>query len=153
MRRFTRRGHRMGAIIGLLPSGFMPIQLAPLVYVANASEVGEPQATNESVVDVGCRVTTEGKANLSSVNQAVYYGSRRRAGEDKARIWQYSDNGTQAQRWRAIKNSDGSITLRSVLAPSLVLDVSGGIAASQANVQVFEQNSTAAQNFYFERVE
>lgn len=67
-------------------------------------------------------------------------------------VWQYSDNGTQAQRWRAIKNSDGSITLRSVLAPSLVLDVSGGIAASQANVQVFEQNSTAAQKFYFEKV-
>lgn len=68
-------------------------------------------------------------------------------------VWQYSDNGTQAQRWRAIKNSDGSITLRSVLAPSLVLDVNGGVATSQANVQIFEQNSTAAQNFFFEKAE
>lgn len=68
-------------------------------------------------------------------------------------VWQYADNGTQAQRWRAIKNSDGSITLRSVLAPSLVLDVSGGVAANESNVQVYEQNSTAAQSFFFERVE
>lgn len=68
-------------------------------------------------------------------------------------VWQYSDNGTQAQRWRAIKNSDESITLRSVLAPSLVLDVSGGVAANESNVQVYEQNSTAAQSFFFERAE
>lgn len=68
-------------------------------------------------------------------------------------VWQYADNGTQAQRWRAIKNSDGSITLRSVLAPSLVLDVSGGVAANESNVQVYEQNATAAQSFFFERAE
>lgn len=68
-------------------------------------------------------------------------------------VWQYADNGTLAQRWRVIRNSDGSVTLRSALAPSLVLDVSNGVAANESNVQVYEQNSTAAQNFYFERVE
>lgn len=68
-------------------------------------------------------------------------------------VWQYADNGTLAQRWRVIRNSDGSVTLRSALAPLLVLDVSNGVAAKESNVQVYEQNSTAAQNFYFERVE
>ena len=131
----------------------MPISLAPLVHVADASGVGESQAVNEGAVDAERGVRVEGKANLSSDNQVINCGPSRRASEDKVRVWQYSDNGTQAQRWRAIKNSDGSITLRSVLAPSLVLDVSGGVAASQANVQVFEQNSTAAQKFYFEKVE
>lgn len=67
-------------------------------------------------------------------------------------VWQYASNDTAAQRWQALQNADGSITLRSALAPSLVLDVSNGVASSQANIQVYEQNSTAAQNFVFERV-
>lgn len=126
--------------------------LGPLVYVLDAGGMREFQVENEGVANAGLGVMEEGKASLSTSN-SFFYGVRRKTGEDKVRICQYADSGTQAQRWRAIKNSDGSITLRSVLAPPLVLDVSGGVAANESNVQVYEQNSTAAQSFFFERVE
>jgi lipoprotein-anchoring transpeptidase ErfK/SrfK/5-hydroxyisourate hydrolase-like protein (transthyretin family) len=67
-------------------------------------------------------------------------------------VWQYGENSTPAQRWTARLNSDGSYTLISALSTektTLVLDVAAGKNANGANVQIYKENNTAAQHFYF----
>lgn len=67
-------------------------------------------------------------------------------------VWQYGANGSAAQRWIPLKNEDGSVVLRSALAPNLVLDVFAGSAVNGSNVQLYTQNGTAAQCFVFKPI-
>ena len=62
-------------------------------------------------------------------------------------VQQYDSNGTYAQKWIAIKNSDGSYTFQSALAENAVLDVNGGSSANGANVQLYTSNGTNAQKW------
>ena len=71
-------------------------------------------------------------------------GGSKKAG---ANVQQYGQNGTPAQRWIPVKQSDGTFVFYSGLGRNLVLDVSGGSTSSGANVQVWNANGTAAQRF------
>ena len=64
-----------------------------------------------------------------------------------ANAQQYASNGTYAQKWIAIKNSDGSYTFQSALAENKVLDVSGASTSNGANVQLYAANGTTAQKW------
>ena len=64
-----------------------------------------------------------------------------------ANAQQYASNGTYAQKWIAIKNSDGSYTFQSALAENKVLDVSGASTSNGANVQLYAANGTNAQKW------
>lgn len=61
-------------------------------------------------------------------------------------VWQFEQNGTDAQRWIAIKNSDGTYSFVSKL-NGLALDVSGGGSNNCTNVQVYQSNNSNAQKF------
>ena len=62
-------------------------------------------------------------------------------------VQQYDSNGTYAQKWIAVKNSDGSYTFQSALAENAVLDVNGGSSANGTNVQLYTSNGTNAQKW------
>ena len=62
-------------------------------------------------------------------------------------VQQYDSNGTYAQKWIAVKNSDGSYTFQSALAENAVLDVNGGSNANGTNVQLYTSNGTNAQKW------
>ena len=63
-------------------------------------------------------------------------------------LQQYSSNGSDAQRWNIYNNSDGTYTITPKISSALAIDISGGIANDKANMQLYAQNSTAAQRFY-----
>lgn len=62
-------------------------------------------------------------------------------------VQQYAVNGTAAQRWIPVKQTNGSFVFYSGLGRNLVLDVSGGSVSNGANVQIWTANGSAAQRF------
>lgn len=58
----------------------------------------------------------------------------------------YTNNGTSAQRFSIIVNSDGTYTFKNV-ASGKVLDVASGSSSSGANVQQYDSNGTGAQKW------
>ena len=61
-------------------------------------------------------------------------------------VWQYEENGTDAQKWKIVKNINGSYSFVSKL-NGLYLDIENGNISNGANVQVYEGNNTQAQQF------
>ena len=71
------------------------------------------------------------------------------AGNRKAvntNVQQYRANNTEAQRWRIVFNSDGSVSFIAKNS-GLALDVKGANFANSTNVQMYKVNYTKAQNF------
>lgn len=66
---------------------------------------------------------------------------------EKANIWQYSGNGTCAQRWH-IKNTNGALTFYNACNENYALDVTGGSASNHTNIQLHQSNNTKAQQWY-----
>ena len=64
-----------------------------------------------------------------------------------ANVQQYVSNGTAAQKWVPVKQSDGTFVFYSGLGRSLVLDVSAGSTSNGANVQIWKANGSKAQSF------
>lgn len=62
-------------------------------------------------------------------------------------VQQYAANGTYAQKWIALKNSDGSCVIQSSLSENMVLDVAGGSTANDANMQPHAANGTNARRW------
>lgn len=62
-------------------------------------------------------------------------------------VQQYAVNGTAAQRWIPVRQTNGSFVFYSGLGRNLVLDVSGGSVSNGANVQIWTANGSAAQRF------
>lgn len=55
-------------------------------------------------------------------------------------------------KWIAVRNVDGSVTLRSALAEGMVLDVSAGRMSNGANIQLYASNGTNAQKWTFRQL-
>lgn len=71
---------------------------------------------------------------------------------DKSRVVQlYTPNGTDAQKWKPIHNSDGTISLQNK-ASGLFLDVKAAGKAKGVVVQAYPKNGTDAQKFFLRRV-
>lgn len=61
-------------------------------------------------------------------------------------VQQYSENGTTAQWWRVVVNSDGSVSLISAKS-GLALDVTGANSSNGTKLQLYTQNGTLAQKW------
>lgn len=68
--------------------------------------------------------------------------------DDGNNVYQYELNGTDAQKWEIIKNDNGSYSIISKL-NGLYLDIHNGDITNGANVQVYENNGSIAQQFNF----
>ena len=84
----------------------------------------------------GSKLSTSMKMDVSGASRSNY---------GNVQIW--ANNGTNAQKWIAVKNSDGSYTFQSALAENAVLDVNGGSSANGTNVQLYTSNGTNAQKW------
>ena len=62
-------------------------------------------------------------------------------------VQQYAGNGSRAQKWIAIKNSDGSYTLRSGINSMLSLDLPSGSTAVGTKLQLWTDNGSSAQKY------
>ena len=66
------------------------------------------------------------------------------------RLWLYSQNGTEAQKFTLIKNSDGTYQFVNQKC-ELSIDVYNNSSSNGATVQIYEPNYTAAQKWRFEK--
>lgn len=66
-------------------------------------------------------------------------------------IWQYTWNGSDAQLWKILPNSDGTYTFYSKLNNAYVLDVSGARTTDGTNIQLYYSNKSNAQKFYLNK--
>lgn len=72
---------------------------------------------------------------------------------DPARtVWQYTSNGTDAQKWSPRRNEDGTYTLLSKSC-GLALDVKGAGTEKGTRVQCYPSNGTDAQKWELRRAE
>lgn len=71
--------------------------------------------------------------------------------ENGANVQQYKWNGTDAQLWKFVKNSDGTYFIKSKL--GLALDVHWGGSSNGTNVDVYSLNGTNAQKWTLEAAE
>jgi len=63
-------------------------------------------------------------------------------------VWQYEQNGSDAQKWYIVKNNDNSYSFISKL-NGLALDISGVSFKEGTNIQTYEYNNSNAQKFIF----
>ena len=70
---------------------------------------------------------------------------------DTANIRVWVSNDTCAQRWKAVKNSDGSYTFFNKCS-NKVIDIKGGLAINERNIQQFTSNGTKAQKWFLTKV-
>ena len=67
-------------------------------------------------------------------------------------IRQYTSNGSDAQKWVAVKNSDSSYTFYSKVNTSYALDVDGDKTPNSTNVQLFSANKSNGQKWDIQSV-
>ena len=90
---------------------------------------------------------SNGYVTLTSVNSGKVLDVNGGVSANGTNVQQYDSNGTYAQKWIAVKTSDGSYTFQSALAENAVLDVNGGSSANGTNVQSYTSNGTNAQKW------
>lgn len=83
----------------------------------------------------GSRLNTSMKMDVSGASRSNY---------GNVQIW--AGNGTNAQKWKVMHDSNGYVTLTSVNSGK-VLDVNGGVSANGTNVQQYDSNGTYAQKW------
>lgn len=83
----------------------------------------------------GSKLNTSMKMDVSGASRSNY---------GNVQIW--AGNGTNAQKWKVMHDSNGYVTLTSVNSGKM-LDVNGGVSASGTNVQQYDSNGTYAQKW------
>lgn len=83
----------------------------------------------------GSKLNTSMKMDVSGASRSNY---------GNVQIW--AGNGTNAQKWKVMHDSNGYVTLASVNSGKVV-DVNGGVSANGTNVQQYDSNGTYAQKW------
>ena len=66
-------------------------------------------------------------------------------------VWQYTNNGSDAQKWVIKQNNDGTYNIISKV-DSMYLDISNDSTANGSNIQIFELDGSNAQKFKFIKI-
>lgn len=77
----------------------------------------------------------------------VHYASA----TNNSNIQQYQSNGTKAQKWIAIKKSNGSIKLVSALNTNMCVDLKYALITNTQNIHLYEDNNSNAQGWLFDK--
>ena len=89
-----------------------------------------------------------GYYTISSINSGNVLDVQNGGMTSGTSVWQYTNNGSDAQKWIIIQNEDGTYSIISKK-NGLYIDVQNGIVSEEANIQVYEGNNTQAQKFTF----
>ena len=90
----------------------------------------------------------DGCYTITNVNSGKLLDVENGGSTNGSNVWQYEENGSDAQKWRIMKNTNGSFSIVSKHC-GLNLDISNGNIANGGNVQIYEENSSPAQQFMF----
>ena len=94
---------------------------------------------------------TDGYYTITNVNSGKLLDVQNGGMSNGTNVWQYEENGSDAQKWLIQKNSNGSYSIISK-SNGLYLDIQNGNIANGGNVQVYEGNGSVAQQFYFIKI-
>lgn len=125
---------------------------------SSSSQTTHQIAQTDSTTSTQQNKTDYAKSKDTVVDTAHYYEIQSAIGNHKvldisggsvasgANLQIYSANNTEAQRFRFVKNSDGTYSIYTAVA-CRVLDVAGGDAKDSTNVWQYDPNCTAAQRW------
>lgn len=110
---------------------------APLMLRERLNETAAKhrQDLPDGTYTFGSKLNTSMKMDVSGASRSNY---------GNVQIW--AGNGTNAQKWKVMHDSNGYVTLTSVNSGK-VLDVNGGVSANGTNVQQYDSNGTYAQKW------
>ena len=83
---------------------------------------------------------------ITNINSGKMLDVQNAGTQNGTNVWQYEKNGTDSQKWKIVKNSNGSYSIISKH-NGLYLDIKDGNIANGANVQVYDGNNSVAQQF------
>ena len=93
------------------------------------------------------QTSADGYCYIRELSSVKYLDVDNAAAGAGANVQIWSGNGTDAQKWSAIPNEDGSWSFASYLGNGLYLDVYNGTAANGTNVRLWSGNGSVAQKW------
>lgn len=84
---------------------------------------------------------------IRSKNSGKVLSAQDNSAQNWVNIVQREFKDEKSQKWIALKQSNGNIVFVSAMNTAYCIDLSGAYAANEGNVQVYETNGTAAQQW------
>lgn len=125
-----------------------------LNVAGNSSDDGGNVWLWERANDSHCRwvvqTSADGYCYIWDYDSVKYLDVNGGVGEEGTNVQIYGGNGSNAQKWSAIPNTDGTWSFASYLGGGLYLDVADGNAANGTDVRIWSGNFSDAQKWVAE---
>ena len=95
----------------------------------------------------------DGTYKIQNTNSEKYLTVQAGNYQNSTNIFQYSNLGNDQQKFEIIRASDGYFRIRCAGNSNYSIDVAGGNVAEGTNVQIYNNNTTPAQKWIFQKLE
>ena len=96
---------------------------------------------------------SDGTYKIQNTNSEKYLTVQAGNYQNSTNIFQYSNLGNDQQKFEIIRASDGYFRIRCAGNSNYSIDVAGGNVAEGTNVQIYNNNTTPAQKWIFQKLE
>ncbi len=96
---------------------------------------------------------SDGTYKIQNTNSEKYLTVQAGNYQNSTNIFQYSNLGNDQQKFEIIRASDGYFRIRCAGNSNYSIDVAGGNVAEGTNVQIYNNNTTLAQKWIFQKLE
>ena len=96
---------------------------------------------------------SDGTYKIQNTNSEKYLTVQAGNYQNSTNIFQYANIGNEQQKFEIIKTSDGYFRIRCAGNSNYSIDVAGGNVAEGTNVQIYNNNTTPAQKWIFQKLE
>ena len=96
---------------------------------------------------------SDGTYKIQNTNSEKYLTVQAGNYQNSTNIFQYSNLGNNQQKFEIIRASDGYFRIRCAGNSNYSIDVAGGNVAEGTNVQIYNNNTTLAQKWIFQKLE
>lgn len=95
----------------------------------------------------------DGTYKIQNTNSEKYLTVQAGNYQNSTNVFQYSNLGNEQQKFEIIRTSDGYFRIRCAGNSDYSIDVAGGNVAEGTNVQIYNNNTTPAQKWIFQKLE
>ena len=95
----------------------------------------------------------DGTYKIQNTNSEKYLTVQAGNYQNSTNVFQYSNLGNDQQKFEIIRTSDGYFRIRCAGNSNYSIDVAGGNVAEGTNVQIYNNNTTPAQKWIFQKLE
>lgn len=90
---------------------------------------------------------------IQNINSEKYLTIQAENYQNGTNIFQYANTGNNQQKFKIIRTSDGYFRIQCAGNSNYSIDVNEGNATEGTNVQIYSNNSSLAQKWYFQKIE